>query len=334
KSLDFDETSLELELLTGNSSVTSKDLQDLWFKDFVADLKFVESSELPNKCICGYKFSSVTIDPIKYLLFLFNNLKEKNVTFIKQEVKKLELDSFDGIVIDCVGLNSGKLFDHILIPRKGQLIRISKQKYDLPHCSIFNGNDLPSVLLSININKRKGIQANPSDHKPNKKFKSDSVFYCTFKREYPENYEKEPTNIVFKKLILNFFPDAHNLAKYEPKYSYFICYEPNPSDTTEKLLIQRLHRPAWLKNCNFNLCVQIHWNKNDPKNVNSKLEDYVDCVFLFDDDKEFIKFDKSVTSIVKQDIIDLILSNQQNKDKKIVFDAISDSFILQDLENH
>ncbi|CAG8849322.1 22075_t:CDS:1, partial [Racocetra persica] len=97
---------------------------------------------------------------------------------------------------------------------------------------------------------------------------------------------------------------------------------PNPSDTTEELLIQHLHRPALLKNCNFNLYVQIHWNKNDPKNVNSKLEDYVDCVFLFDDDKEFIKFDKSVTSIVKQDIIDLILLNQQNKDKKIVFDAI------------
>ncbi|CAG8730063.1 15361_t:CDS:2, partial [Cetraspora pellucida] len=71
------------------------------FKDFVADLKFVESSELSNKCICGFKFSSITIDPIKYLLFLFNNLKEKNVTFIKQKVKKLELDSFDGIVIDC-----------------------------------------------------------------------------------------------------------------------------------------------------------------------------------------------------------------------------------------
>ncbi|CAG8736962.1 15151_t:CDS:1 [Racocetra fulgida] len=181
------------------------------------------------------------------------------------------------------------------------------------------------------MNKRKEIQ---TDHTPNKKFKSNSVFYCTFKREHPENYEKESTNIVFKKLILNFFPNAHNLAKYESKYSYFICYEPNPSDTMEEPLIQHLHRPAFLKNCKFNLCVQIHWNKNDPKNINSKLEDYADCVFLFDDDKEFIKFDKSVTSIVKQDIINLILSNQQNKDKRIVFDTISDSFILQDLENN
>ncbi|CAG8775847.1 3098_t:CDS:1, partial [Gigaspora margarita] len=140
-------------------------------------------------------------------------------------------------------------------------------------------------LSSINMNKRKRIP-NPADHKANNKY--DLVFYCTFIHEHPENYKKEPTNIVFKKLILNFFPHAHNLAKYELKYSCFICYEPNPSNTTEEPLIQCFHRLAILKNFKFNLCVQIHWNKNDPKNVNSKLEDYVDCVFLFDDDKEFI----------------------------------------------
>ncbi|KAK7695034.1 hypothetical protein QCA50_002222 [Cerrena zonata] len=104
-------------------------LKNIWYKDMVRDFRVLEPEEIPQGFIGGVKFSTITVNPAKYLPWLKNELLDRGVVFVKRQIHTIgeaaDIAGPDGIVFNATGLGARSLVgveDKLVYPIRGQTI--------------------------------------------------------------------------------------------------------------------------------------------------------------------------------------------------------------------
>ncbi|CAL1694500.1 unnamed protein product [Somion occarium] len=106
-------------------------LENVWFKALVRDFRVLSPEELPSGFTGGVKFSTITVNPIKYLPWLKNELLNRGVVFVKRQIHTIgeaaDIAGPEGIIFNATGLGARSLIgveDKLVYPIRGQTILV------------------------------------------------------------------------------------------------------------------------------------------------------------------------------------------------------------------
>ncbi|KAG2088141.1 uncharacterized protein F5147DRAFT_727013 [Suillus discolor] len=108
-------------------------LSTIWWQDLVRDFKLLSESEVPASCKVGAAFTTVTVNPFEYLLWLQSELESRGVVFRRQYIRSLDevkpLVGKTGLLVNATSLGSRSLIgveDTAMYPIRGQSIIVER----------------------------------------------------------------------------------------------------------------------------------------------------------------------------------------------------------------
>ncbi|EKM61635.1 uncharacterized protein PHACADRAFT_24819 [Phanerochaete carnosa HHB-10118-sp] len=100
-----------------------------WYKDIVRDFRILDEEEVPSGAVAGVAFTTVSLNPQLYLLWLRNELNARGVIFLRKRLYSIqeaaEIAGPQGVVINATALGARSLIgveDTAVYPIRGQTI--------------------------------------------------------------------------------------------------------------------------------------------------------------------------------------------------------------------
>ncbi|KAJ3481578.1 hypothetical protein NLI96_g7568 [Meripilus lineatus] len=107
------------------------DVKTIWYKNLVRNFRVLSPEEVPCPFKGGISYSTITVNPQKYLPWLKADLTSRGVLFVRQQIHNIddaaELAGPNGIVFNATGLGARSLIgveDPKVYPVRGQTITV------------------------------------------------------------------------------------------------------------------------------------------------------------------------------------------------------------------
>ncbi|KAI0348227.1 nucleotide-binding domain-containing protein [Trametopsis cervina] len=105
------------------------ELDTLWWRDIPRDLRKLTPSELPPGAADGVAFTTVSLNPLEYLPWLYHRIRSRGAHFVRKKVESVEdaaaFVHWRGAVVNATGLGARTLIgveDGTVYPVRGQTI--------------------------------------------------------------------------------------------------------------------------------------------------------------------------------------------------------------------
>jgi len=99
----------------------------LHWKHYVEGFRVLEKHELPHGAVCGVKYTTFAINPVRYMLYLLERCTALGAVTVRREVDSLEqcfAEDVD-VVVNCTGMGARTLAgDENVYPIKGQTVLV------------------------------------------------------------------------------------------------------------------------------------------------------------------------------------------------------------------
>ncbi|CED84830.1 D-aspartate oxidase [Phaffia rhodozyma] len=107
-------------------------VNDAFYNSFIPDHKITPKNQLPKQYFSGSSLTTLSLAPPVYLKYLYDQLKAKNVRFIRKKVESIDeaarvLGEKAGCVVNATGLGAlslGGVFDQNVVPIRGQTVLV------------------------------------------------------------------------------------------------------------------------------------------------------------------------------------------------------------------